>query len=147
MTVVKNCKQCKRWWNCKWRASREGHFHADCLWHTSQKCKCSTQPPRPPTPWHIQMFAILMNNEHLTMPIKGGGGSAQWRHWRFSAERERADEQKILKSNQAHLIKPTLSGNYLMETFVLMLSVLKQSRIWQRGGCGFSRRLKQKKTR
>lgn len=78
------------------------------------------------------MFAILMNNEHLTTPIKGGGpahngdggmGGA------FSAVCERADEQKIPKSNQAHLIKAVLSGNYLKETFVLMLSVLKKSRI------------------
>lgn len=51
----------------------------------------------------------------------------------FSAARQRAVEQKIPKSNQAHLIKALLSGNYLEETFVLMLSVLKQSRNWQRG--------------
>lgn len=71
----------------------------------------------------------------------GGDGGA------FSAACERADEQKIPKSNQAHLIKAVLSGNYLKETFVLMLSVLKQSRNWQRGSGVLSERLKQNKTR
>lgn len=64
-----------------------------------------------------------------------------------SATCERADEQKILKSNQARLIKAVLSGNYLKETFVLMLSVLKQSRNWQRGSGALSERLRQNKTR
>lgn len=64
-----------------------------------------------------------------------------------SAARKRADEQRILKSNQAHLIKAVLSGNYLKETFVGMLSVLKQSRNWQRGSGALSERLKQNKIR
>lgn len=46
--------------------------------------------------------------------------------------RDSADEQKILKTNQAHLIKMMLFGNYLMETFVLMPSVFQQLRNWQR---------------
>lgn len=72
--------------------------------------------------------------------METGGGA-------FSVACERADEQRIPKSNQAHLIKAVLSGNYLKETFVLMLSVLKQSRNWQRGSGALSERLKQNKTR
>lgn len=67
----------------------------------------------------------------------------------FSAEcqRDGAIYRRSWKTNQAHLIKMLLSGNYLMETLVLLPSVLKQSGTWQNESCAFSKRLKQNKTR
>lgn len=55
-----------------------------------------------------------------------------------------ADEQKIQKTNRAHLIKSLLSGNYLMETFALTHSDFQPSRNWQKESCLFSKCFKKK---
>lgn len=67
----------------------------------------------------------------------------------FSAEcqRDGVMNRRSWKTNPAHLIKLMLSGNYLMETLVLLPSVLKQSETWQRKSWAFSKCLKQYKTR
>lgn len=55
-----------------------------------------------------------------------------------------ADEQKIQKTNRAHLIKSLLSGNYLMKTFALTHSDFQPSRNWQKESCLFSKCFKEK---
>lgn len=67
----------------------------------------------------------------------------------FSAkcQHKSAMNRRSWKTNQAHLIKLMLSGNYLMETLVLLPSVLKQSGTWQRKSCPLCKRLKQNKMR
>lgn len=67
----------------------------------------------------------------------------------FSAECQcdGAMNRRSWKTNQAHLIKLMLSGNYLMEALVLLPSVLKQLGTWQRKSCALSKCLKQNKTK
>lgn len=72
---------------------------------TASSIPLKVPPPCPtphPPPCHIQMFAILLNNEHLITPIKGGAHSGDSGVF-SSVPGRRRDEQEIPKSKPGAL--------------------------------------------
>lgn len=118
--------------------------------HTQQVYRCHVQSQmrtilmdETPIKTLVTFRARRATNNRETMPVEVD--QKEWfKHSGLVSRLYHVDEQKIQKTNRAHLIKSWLSGNYLVKTFVLKHLDFPQSRNWHEESCLFSKCLKQK---